>query len=70
MHQRHAQEAHCCHAQEEFDTYRSTAEAVAEEKDAELARALKGNAQLREQLQHAQAQAQASEVCTCWSLPG
>ena len=56
--------------QEEFDTYRNTAEAVAEDKDAELTRALEGSAQLREQLQHAQAQAQAAEVrscCTCFT---
>ena len=50
------------HAQEDFDGYRSPAEAVAEEKDAELARALEGSATLREQLAQAQAQARALEV--------
>ena len=52
----------CCHLllQEDVDSYRTTAEAVAEEKDAELARALEGNATLREQL--AQAQARAAQV--------
>ncbi len=52
----------CCQllSQEDFDSYRTTAEAVAEEKDAELARVLEGNATLREQL--AQAQAMAAQV--------
>lgn len=36
--------------QEEFESYRSTAEAVAESKDAELTKALEGNASLRQQL--------------------
>lgn len=44
-------------AQEEFDNYRNTAEAVAEAKDAELAKALEGNASLREQLADARAAA-------------
>ena len=36
--------------QEELESYRSTAEAVAERKDTELAKALESNAQLRSQL--------------------
>ena len=47
--------------QEEFESYRSTAEAVAESKDAELAKALKGNAQLRSQL--TELQSSTKEVC-------
>lgn len=43
--------------QEEFDSYRATAEAVAEAKDAELSMALEGNALLREQLADARAAA-------------
>jgi hypothetical protein len=43
--------------QEEFDSYRATAEAVAEAKDAELSMALEGNAALREQLADARAAA-------------
>ncbi len=41
--------------QEEFESYRATAEAVAEAKDAELAKALEGNAALRQQLADAHA---------------
>lgn len=41
----------CIHLpQEEMESYRSTAEAVAERKDAELTKALESNAQLRSQL--------------------
>ncbi len=47
--------------QEEFESYRSTAEAVAESKDAELTKALEGNAQLRSQL--TELQSNAKEVC-------
>jgi hypothetical protein len=45
--------------QEEFETYRATAEAVSEGKDAELAKALEGNAALRGQLSQALAKAAA-----------
>ncbi len=54
-------------AQEEFESYRSTAEAVAESKDAELAKALEGNAQLRSQL--AELQSSVKEVCPLSSSP-
>ena len=52
--------------QEDFDGYRATAEAVAEAKDAELAKALEGNATLRQQL--ADAQATAAQVPTSLEL--
>ena len=47
--------------QEEFETYRTTAEAMTESKDAELAKALESNAALRQQL--AQLQSRNNEVC-------
>ena len=47
--------------QEEFETYRTTAEAMTESKDAELAKALKSNAALRQQL--AGLQSRNKEVC-------
>ena len=55
--------------QEEFEDYRATAEAVAEDKDAELARALEGSAALREQLAHAQAANAQTEAVEVLCLP-
>ena len=47
--------------QEEFEAYRTTAEAMTESKDAELAKALESNAALRQQL--AELQSRQKEVC-------
>ena len=53
--------------QEELETHRSTAEAVAERKDAELAKALESNAQLRSQL--AELSSSVKEVNSLCCLP-